>query len=179
MKLRYNSSVVLTFAIVSFCVFLMPASVIEKIAILHPGFDYRNFLDYLTHLTYVFGHSSWAHLTSNFSIILLLGPILEEKYGSKSMFKMIMVTVFCTGILNTLFFSTGLLGASGVAFMFLVLASITNISKGEIPLTFLLIAAIFLTQEITSAISIKDNISQFAHIVGGLFGAFYGFKLNK
>jgi membrane associated rhomboid family serine protease len=122
----------------------------------------------------VIGHAGWGHLISNFSFILLIGPILELSYGSRSLFFMIAVTALITGLLNTLFFPAWLLGASGVVFMMILLASFTNFRKGEIPLTFILILVLYLGQEVFNLLH-SDNVSQFAHIVGGFCGSMFGF----
>jgi membrane associated rhomboid family serine protease len=87
---------------------------------------------------------------------------------------MMAVTAFVTGLANTLFFSTGLLGASGIVFMLILLASFTNFRKGEIPLTFILVLALYVGKEVVTSFS-QDNVSQFAHIAGGLCGSLFGF----
>jgi membrane associated rhomboid family serine protease len=91
---------------------------------------------------------------------------------------MILATAFITGFVNILFFNTGLMGASGVVFMLIVLVSFTNVNKGEIPLTFILVAILFLGKEIEGSLY-NDNVSQFAHIVGGICGALFGFLDKK
>jgi membrane associated rhomboid family serine protease len=132
------------------------------------------FTDYLGLVTHIFGHSSWAHLFGNFTLILLLGPILEERHGAVSLVAMIAITALVTGLINVTFFNTGLLGASGIVFMFILLASTANIRAGEIPLTFILVALLFLGKEVVAALR-DDQISQMAHLVGGVIGAIFGF----
>ena len=138
-----------------------------------------SFRCWVTLFTHVLGHANWPHLVSNFSFILLIGPILEEIYGSLSLFIMIVITALVTGVLNVLFFSSGLLGASGVVFMMILLASFTNFNRGEIPLTFILVLILYLGRELFSsfgnALGTDSNISQFAHIVGGFIGSLFGF----
>ena len=56
------------------------------------------------------------------------------------MFEMILVTALLTALLNAVFFNTGLLGASGIVFMLILLSSCANIRAGEIPLTLILVA---------------------------------------
>lgn len=116
---------------------------------------------------------------NNFLIILLVGPMLEMKYGSKCMLQMIVITAFATGVLNVIFFDTALLGASGIAFMLIILSSFVNIKKGSIPLTLLLVASLYLGREIVEGITAQDNISQFAHIAGGICGGVFGFTLKS
>ena len=117
---------------------------------------------------------------ATFDIVLLLGPMLEEKYGSKRIIQVIVIIALVTGIINYVFFvNIALCGASGVCFAFILLSSFTSFKEGEIPLTFLLVAAFFLGQQIFQGIFLQDNISNMAHILGGIIGSFIGFLLNK
>lgn len=130
--------------------------------------------------THVCGHAGWAHLIGNMSYILLLGPMIEEKYSSKMMVELILITAFVTGLVNYLFFpSSALLGASGVVFALIILSSITGMKAGEIPLTFILVAVIYLGQQIYDGIFVQDNIANFAHIIGGIVGAGIGFTTGR
>ncbi|MEL6132320.1 MAG: rhomboid family intramembrane serine protease [Bacteroidota bacterium] len=132
---------------------------------------------YFRLFSHVLGHGNWEHFFGNFALILLVGPILEEKYGSRDVLLMIVLTALTTGLLHVLFFANaGLLGASGIAFMMILLASFTN-AKGGIPLTFILVVILYLGREIM-AIFAEDNISQFAHIIGGVLGGAFGFLLE-
>jgi membrane associated rhomboid family serine protease len=135
-------------------------------------------LDGFRLVLHVIGHDGWAHLLSNFTFVLLIGPILEEKYGSLPLLFMMLVTAIVTGLLNVLLFSSGLLGASGIVFMMILLISFTNIRAGEIPLTFIFVVLLFLAKEII-AIFETNNISEFAHIVGGICGGAFGFLLSR
>jgi len=140
----------------------------------YPTMSVTNPVDYFRLFSHVMGHGGWEHLVGNFTFILLLGPILEEKYGSQNLLFMMFITAIITGILNILLFPSGLLGASGIVFMFILLSSVVNAQKGKIPLTFILVALLFLGKEVISILE-ADNISQFAHIVGGICGAVFGF----
>ena len=108
-------------------------------------------------------------------MFLLLGPALEEKYGSKKILFMIMATAFVTGILNSLFFYSGLLGASGIVFMLIVLSSFANIQAGKIPITLVLIFIFYIVNEILDGLFKKDNVSHVAHILGAICGCIFGF----
>lgn len=59
-----------------------------------------------------------------------------------------------------------------------MLASFTDFKEGEIPITFILVAAIFIGQQVYEGIAVQDNISNMAHIVGGIVGAIIGYGLN-
>ena len=126
--------------------------------------------------SHVIGHANFGHLLNNLTLLLLLGPILEEKYGSANLVWMMLATALATGIINVMFFSTGLLGASGIVFMLIILVSIVNVKRNSIPLSFILVSCIFVGNELFQSFA-RDNISQMAHIVGGAIGALFGFKL--
>jgi GlpG protein len=132
----------------------------------------------LTFVSHIAGHADWQHLVGNFSLILILGPILEEKYGSVKLLIMILFTAIITGILNIILFETGLLGASGIVFMFILLSSITNYRSGEIPLTFILVLVLYIGREFLGVFE-EDQVSQFGHILGGICGAIFGFILSS
>ena len=137
-------------------------------------------LTYLRFFTHVLGHSGWTHFMGNATYILLLGPMLEEKYGSSALVKVILITAFITSILNAVFFPhVALCGASGVVFAFIILTSFTGFRTGEIPLTFLLIAVIFIGQQIYEGVFVKDSVSQLSHIIGGVVGGVIGYQWNK
>ena len=63
-----------------------------------------------------------------------------------------------------------LCGASGVVFTFLLLSSFTEFKEGEIPLTFILVAIIYICQQIYQGITLDNNVSYVTHIVGALVG---------
>lgn len=137
-------------------------------------------LTWLRFVTHIFGHADWDHFMGNAAYLLLLGPILEEKYGPEAMLRLIGVTALATGIINFIFFPyTGLCGASGVVFAFILLASFTNFREGEIPLTFILVALFFIGQQVYEGIMVRDSISNLTHIVGGGVGAFFGRALGS
>jgi rhomboid protease GluP len=136
-------------------------------------------LQYLRIISHIFGHVNWEHFSGNFLIILLLGPMLEEKYGSKAFIEMIFVTALVTGLINTFAFQTGLLGASGIVFMFILLSSFANAKAGKIPLTLLIVIIIFLGKEVINGLVVRDNISQITHIIGGFCGGIFGYYISR
>ena len=179
-RIRYNAPITLTYSLVAaVLLFLATTLQINLIPGLfmvpgRGGFDPAYAVHYVTLFTHVLGHVDWTHLMGNLAFILLLGPILEEKHGSFGLFIMILITAVVTGVLNILIFPSSLLGGSGIVFMMILLSSFTNIRNGEIPLTFILILILYLATEIINAFR-YDDISQFAHIVGGICGSLFGF----
>ena len=137
-------------------------------------------LTYLRFFTHVFGHSGWEHFIGNAAYLLLLGPVLEEKYGYKKMICVIAATAFTTGIISFILFPhVALCGASGVVFAFILLTAFMVFNTGEIPVTVILVAVLFIGQQIYAGIVSRDNISQLSHIIGGIVGAACGYYWNK
>lgn len=170
-RITYNAPVVLTFALIAVLVHVLGDSV-KHFFVMRPRLD--NAFDYFALVSHIAGHVSWEHLLGNFTLILLLGPILEERHGSARLLGMIVTTALVTSLLNLFIFKTVVLGASGIVFMFILLASTANIRKREIPLTFIAVAVLYLGGELVGALR-SDNISQMAHLIGGLAGAAFGF----
>ena len=182
MRLRYNAPVVITFAVLCVAVLLLakvlgPDFLKAFTAPGRGGFSARDPFDWVALFLHPLGHATWEHLLGNLSIILLVGPMLEEKHGSGAMVLMMLITALVTGILNVLFFSSGLVGSSGIAFMMILLSSFVNRASGEIPVSFILVALLFLGREIAGDGAV--GVSHFAHLVGGALGALFGFLRHK
>lgn len=183
MSIKYNSPVILTFALICTAVFFADKSLAGLVMgyfSVGTSVNWTDPLSIFSLFSHVMGHGSMGHLMGNMTFILLLGPIVEEKYGSRFTLLMIVITALITGILNITFFSTGLLGASGIVFMLILLVSFTNVKGGQIPLTFILVALLFIGKEVLQSLE-SDQVSQFAHIIGGVCGSIFGFigKKNK
>ena len=182
-RLTYNAPVTLTFVLLCFVATLLNyitqgASNVLLFMTYHSSLT--NPLTYLRFFTHVLGHSGWIHFIGNASYLLLLGPMLEEKHGGDNILKIIIVTALVTGIINYIFFPrVALCGASGVVFAFILLTSFTSFREGEIPISFVLVALIYLGQQVYDGIFLNDNISNMAHIAGGIVGSITGYKFNK
>lgn len=180
--IQYNSPVVLTFGVISLFALILGQFTEHGSTLLLFSVYRSNFLDPLAYIRifgHIFGHANFEHFFNNFLIILLVGPMLEEKHGTKKMVYLIGFTAVITGLVQIIFFDTILLGASGIVFMFMILAGFSNISKGRIPLTLILVVAVFLGREFMDSFTIEDNVSRITHIVGGICGAVFGFFVNK
>lgn len=136
-----------------------------------------NPLTYIRFVTHIFGHSNFEHFMNNFLLILLIGPMIEEKYGSINLLIAIVVTGFVTGIINSIFSKKKILGSSGIVFMLIVLSSFVNIESGKIPITFVLICVFYLFNEVFKGFFKKDNVSHMSHLIGALCGFILGFYI--
>ena len=183
LRLQYNAPVVLTFSLLSlgalifgmltgggstrllFCVYRAPLT---------------DPLTYVRMFTHVLGHANYTHFIGNIMLLLVIGPPLEEKYGSRTLLAGILLTAGVSGILQCVFFpGSALLGASGIVFMLIMLASLAGMKDGRIPLTLILAAVLYLGQEVYAMVALRDNVANFMHLVGGFTGTVFGVVLAK
>lgn len=183
MKISFNSPVILTFAIL--CLVSLLLGTVTKGRTTDLFFSvYRSSLmspaTYIRFAGHVLGHANYEHFLGNIMLILVVGPLLEEKYGSSNMLFVILATALVTGIVNFIFFpKVQLLGASGVVFALILLSSFTSLKEGSIPLTFILVAVIYIGEQVYQGIFVQDNVANLTHILGGLVGAGLGYVMNK
>ena len=180
-RISFNAPVIIGFTALSFVAMLagqLTGGVATRLLFCtYPG----SLLDPLTYVrmfTHVLGHADYSHWLGNFLLILVVGPSLEQRYGSRRLLGLIALTAFVIALLNNLLFRNALLGASGVAFMMILLASFAGREEGTVPLTLILVAALWLGGEVVDAFT-ADNVSQFAHIMGGAVGCAAGFALER
>lgn len=182
-RITFNSPVVLSFVIISFGVMVanyLTAGVSNRLLFVTYHSSLASPMTYVRFFTHVLGHAGWSHYIGNMMYLLLLGPMLEEKYGSRAIIEVILITGLVTGLVTWVFFSgIALCGASGVVFAFIMMTSFTSFKEGEIPLTVILVAIIFIGQQVYDGLFVQDNISNMGHILGGIVGAVAGYTLNK
>jgi len=154
--------------------------ILTRIPIINTFAAYRTGLadpmQYIRLFTHVVVHADISHYVANFMMILAIGPMVEEKYSSRSLAIMTVITAFITGLVIVLFFpGTAVVGASGIVFMMILLASFTNLRQGKLPITVPLVAVLYIGNEIILGLFTVSNISRISHIVGGLCGACFGY----
>ena len=175
---QYNSILILTYFFLSVGTLILKYITLGKSNILLFS-SYRsspfNPLTYIRLFTHVLGHENWRHLSNNFVYILLIGPMLEEKYGTYNLLIMILITAFVIGVINSIFGNKRILGASGIVYMFIVMSSFVNIQAGKVPITLILIFIFYIANEIIDGIFKEDNISHLGHIIGAICGCILGY----
>lgn len=179
--LQYNAPTTLTFTLM--CLFVLFLDILtdgnstRKLFCVY-RWDMKELLGYVRLFTHVLGHADFSHLTGNLVLMLVVGPALEERYGSGNMWWSIVVTALVSGVIQCLFFpDTALMGASGIVFMMIIMSSLGGM-RGGIPITLILVFAIYIGGEIYDGIKTSDNISQITHIVGGVCGAVMGIGMR-
>ena len=183
MQLQYNSPVILTFFLLSLgALFLGQWTggwTTKHLFCVYRG-SLKDPLFYIRLFGHVLGHGSWDHFLNNMLLLLVVGPPMEEKYGSLPLLKGILLTALISGILQcALFPHSALLGASGIVFMLIMLSSLAGSKNGGIPITFILVGVLYLSQQVYSILFIQDNVANFMHIVGGICGTAFGFAVRK
>lgn len=181
-RLKYNAPVILTFVILCSVVLglgqLFGQGFISEWFVTRRG-PLTSLRTWITMFTYVLGHASFEHFMGNITLLLLVGPVVEEKYGTRNTLIIIVFTAFLTALVNMIVSTNGMIGCSGIVFAFIILCSMTSFKRGEIPLTMILVVIFYLGQEIYAGLFETDNISQMAHILGGIAGAAFGFFLEN
>lgn len=178
-KVHMNSPVILGFFLLSLLSLILGAATggrstaalfsVYRASLLSP-------LTWLRFFGHVLGHSGLEHFMGNMLLLLVVGPPMEEKYGSTMLLAGIALTALVSGVLHVLLFpSTALLGASGIVFMLILLSSLSGMKSGSVPVTLLLVGVLYLGKELWSMLFVRDSIANLMHIVGGLCGTAFGF----
>ena len=122
----YNSQVILTYLFISLgACFLNFITRGKSNKLLFSSYRSSplNPLTYVRLFTHSIGHKDLDHLIHNFLFILLVGPMIEEKYGSINLIIMLVITSLIIGIFNSLFSNYVITGASGNVYMLILLSS--------------------------------------------------------
>ena len=177
-NIQYNSVLILSYFFISLIALILNALTSGKTnQVLFSSYRSSplNPLTYIRLFTHAIGHTGWHHFSSNFLTMLLIGPMIEEKYGTINLLIMMVITAGITGIINTIISKKTILGASGNVFMLIILSSFVNLEAGKIPLTLILIFFFYIANEIIEGIFVKDNVSHMGHIIGAICGVIFGF----
>ena len=178
LKFDYNSKVILTYLFI--CLGAWFLNIITRGTSNKKLFEsYRsnplNPMTYIRMFTHCIGHKDLDHLIGNFLYILLVGPMIEEKYGSINLIIMFALTSLVIALFNIIFTNNRILGASGNVYMLIVLSSFTNIQEGKIPLTVILICIFYVLGEIKRSITEHNSkVYHDGHLIGALCGIAFG-----
>lgn len=181
--LKYNAPVTLTFALLS----LLALALGE----LTDGWTTQNLFcfyksslsDYLTYpraILHVLGNTSLTTCTGNVIVLLVIGPAAEERFGSAKVLTAVLLTAIAGALIMWFLFPDAtLMGASGVLFMMMVLASFASMRGGAIPITLILVLILYLGSEVVQAISGQAGLQELTHIAGGVVGTLLGFAFSR
>lgn len=106
LKISFNSPVVLWFSIICLIALVLGnitngASTTALFSVYQSSLLYP--LTYVRFFGHIFGHANWEHFIGNIMMLLVVGPMLEEKYGSNNILFVILATALVTGVVNYIF----------------------------------------------------------------------------
>ena len=200
-KVAYDAPVTLSFVIVCALIFLLNiilaksgkslglekllASPTSQAGVL--PFIVKQPVSYLRLLLYIFGSQTGglvsgvadgvfsggaSVLFTNLILIMLLGPAMEERYGSVIIGIMIFVSALFSGVLNACFCEASLVGSVPVVSMMIFLNAFMSFSKKKFPLSFTAVMVFFVLLQIASG---AGAVRIIICIAGGLCGSLFAF----
>lgn len=191
LKFIFDSPVVLVFSVVSAVIFIsdliLKLNLSEKIfecpgAKSVPAFDFKSALSYVKLVIYPFGGENSTSFFLNIGFILLLGPVLEERYGSIMLALMIFITSLVGGVLTACVSTFGIYGCGGIVFMMIILSVLSVFIKKQLPVSWIFIFALYLALSLFSGKKIsgfmpfmQNNVPVFIQLASGICGSLFGF----
>ena len=191
LKFIFDSPVVLVFSVVSAVIFIsdliLKLNLSEKIfecpgAKSVPAFDFKSALSYVKLVIYPFGGENSTSFFLNIGFILLLGPVLEERYGSIMLALMIFITSLVGGVLTACVSTFGISGCGGIVFMMIILSVLSVFIKKQLPVSWIFIFALYLAFSLFSGKKIsgfmpfmQNNVPVFIQLASGICGSLFGF----
>lgn len=182
-KFSYDSPVSLSFAIITVLIFVLNSFVLKgKLTPFFTAptaaggafpFKFNEIASYLRLVFFQFGYNDLSLLFADLIIILLLGQILEERYGSLIVGLMMFFSSLFSGVLNACFYNNSLFGAGSIVMMMIFLNALTSISKKKVSILSLVTIALLICREVFS----KSNglIGFLIVLAGGVCGSMFAF----
>ena len=178
-KFDYNSPVIISYLVISLIACFLgyiTKGKTNKLLFCNYRSSPLNPLTYIRLFSHCIGHKDWDHFISNFLYILLIGPMIEEKYGNINLIFMFLITSLIISLFNIIFHNYCITGASGNVYMLIVLSSFSNITEGKIPLTLILILIFYVISEIKDSVTgANKGVYHGGHLLGALCGIAFGF----
>lgn len=185
LKLSYDAPVTLTFSLVCIVLFLVDNFLLKNFLGQHIfcsptaakgpyPFSFSEFISYPRLILYVFGSKSFVLLFTNLIYILLLGPSVEEQYGSVVIGIMIAVSALFSGVLNASFCSATLQGTAPIVFTMIFLNAFMTFSRRKIPVSFIVVMILYI---LIGCLDKEANgfIGTIVNMAGGLCGSLFAF----
>ena len=183
LKFSYDAPVTLSFVIISALLFLLSNYIIKNGALAgilasptsQAGslpFIVKAPLSYLRLFLYVFGSDEVTNYITDILIILMLGPAMEERYGSVIIGIMLFVSALFSGVLNASFCAESLIGPVPLVCMMTFLTAFMSFSNKTVPITFIATIIAFGYLAINSGMGALRFI---ICIAGGLCGSLFAF----
>jgi membrane associated rhomboid family serine protease len=138
-------------------------------------------MQYLRLVTHIFGHENMAHLRGNMTHILMVGPSAEEVFGSQNMVFIMLAVAISSGFGHIVLgpTNTSQIGASGIVFALILVNSLVSAKVGRIPISFVLTAMLWTSDEMWGLLFANDQISHSAHLIGAAVGTAAGYYIQS
>lgn len=189
-KIKFDSPFSISFSVISFAIFILDLLTKGKLIsslftclgskVSENPFNFKSAVCWLSVIFHEFGTSSWNSLFINLSFILLIGPALEIKYGIPVLSLMTFISSLVTGVLTATICPVPVTGCESIIFTLIILASLTEFTKKNIPLSWILIFVFFLSYQFISSEKAALNIKLLPvliKLIGGITGSLFGFMV--
>ena len=179
-NIDYNSPVIINYILVCFVLYVLNKltdGYINDICYLPSNLIINPFALHRL-LLYTLVHGSFEHLIGNMALLALTGPSVEKKYGGGIVLGLIAVNSVMIGLMQGVLVHQGVMGASSIVFMFLILSVFADTETKKIPLTIFIVAACYIGNELLGALTV-DSVSQLSHIMGAVMGLIFGLLYRK
>ena len=187
--ITFNAPFTITFCLISLAVFLLDFFIFKNHMIeaaftckAHSGkapFNFTTPLDYITILTHCFGTTDIISLLINMVLLLIMGPAVEERYGSPLLILMSFIAVLLTGVLTACISSTPVTGAASLVLLFIFLSSIQAFQKKQLQFSWMLVIAFYIAKDIIKGPFGKDFLDLLMpiliNLLAGIAGSLFGF----
>lgn len=185
LKISYDAPVTLTFSLLCIVLYLIDTlfckGFLSENVLASPTtgegalpFVFSQFASYPRLILYIFGSESISLLLADLIFILLLGPSMEERYGSVVVGIMIAVSALFSGVLNACFCKNSIHGAAPIVFMMIFLNAFMTFTKRKLPISFVCVMGMYIAYE-----WIPHGGSGIIEVVismaGGLCGSLFAF----
>ena len=184
LQLVFNSPVILISSLITLLVFILQNTAIPNLieiiassntaSLTEQAFSPINPMHYVRLFTLIFGHYNMQTLCINLAIILLLGPRVEERFGTILVFIMFAITSFVAGILSVLFLENSICGLDGIALLLVILTLFECASLKEIYFSYIILLAVLIANTIVFSIQ-QNNFGILLHYAGSLCASLFGF----
>lgn len=183
-RLSIEAPVVVGFATLCVLVHLLNMTLIPGLSAflgVRDRFNAFSFLQYVRLVSHIFAHDGLPHLKGNMVNLLLVGPSAEHAFGSKEMLLVFFLVAVTSAVAHILIGGnhTYQLGASGICFSVILLNSLVAADSGKIPVSFVLTAGLWVTDEVWKLFFSGDGVSHHAHLTGAIVGTALGYVLHQ
>lgn len=185
LKFSYDAPVTLTFALITIVVFLLDTLAFKgslNLKFLHTPtssvgafpFSFKEPLSIVRLFLHVFGNVDKSYLICNLIFILLLGPEMENRYGSVIIGIMIFVSALFSGVLSASFCKAEVCGSDPIVFMLIILWTMMHLSRKKISGTSIAVIILFAFMEFFRK-NPNGVVGVVVILAGGLCGSLFAF----